>query len=70
MGDLVKLAEVNSATVLHALRMRYEEGEIYTAVGPILVATNPFEPSALCSDACMLQESSCSLSAPCLQHAS
>lgn len=46
----MQLSEVNSANVLHTLRLRYEAGEIYTAIGPILVALNPFKPIELCGD--------------------
>ena len=49
--DLVQLAEVSSGAVLHNLRARYAEGEIYTAIGPILVAVNPFRSLPLCTSA-------------------
>ena len=49
--DLCQLAEVSSGAVLHNLRLRFADGEIYTAIGPILVAVNPFEPVEQCSEA-------------------
>ena len=41
--DLVKLEEVNPPTILHALRCRFSNRQIYTALGNILIALNPFE---------------------------
>ncbi len=37
------MEEVNEATILHNLRHRFKEGDIYTKVGPILVSINPFQ---------------------------
>jgi myosin heavy subunit len=42
-SDLIKLSDVNRAAILHTLKNRFERDEIYTAVGPILVALNPFK---------------------------
>lgn len=41
--DLIKLTEVNRPGILHALRHRFKSDFIYTSVGPILVALNPFK---------------------------
>ena len=41
--DMVKMEEVNDATILHNLRHRFKIGDIYTKIGPILVSINPFE---------------------------
>ena len=43
--DMVDIDELNSATLLYNLANRYkrEEMEIYTWVGPILLALNPFK---------------------------
>jgi len=43
--DMVDLDELNKATLLYNLANRYkkEEIEIYTWVGPILLALNPFK---------------------------
>ena len=43
VDDLVKLAEVNPATIFFALRVRFEREEIYTSMGIVLVALNPFK---------------------------
>ena len=32
----------NTATVLHAIKLRYAQNEIYTYSGIVLIATNPF----------------------------
>lgn len=36
--DLVRMGEVNEATILHCLRMRFAEDTIYTNIGSILVS--------------------------------
>lgn len=41
--DLIKLMMVNLPGILNALRHRFESDLIYTSVGPILVALNPFK---------------------------
>ena len=41
--DLVNLDELNEATILHSLRVRFERDRFYTSVGTILVALNPFK---------------------------
>ena len=43
VADMVQMHEVNRASILHVLRERYAAGAIYTAMGSVLVATNPFE---------------------------
>jgi myosin heavy subunit len=42
-SDLIQLTDVHRAGILHALRHRFERDLIYTSVGPILVALNPFK---------------------------
>ena len=41
--NMVKLNELNEPTILHNLRNRYKRTEIYTYVGTILIAVNPFK---------------------------
>jgi len=41
--DMVDIDELNHATLLYNLFKRYEHDEIYTYVGPILLAMNPFK---------------------------
>lgn len=40
---MVEIDELNHATLLHNMRSRYQNNEIYTYVGPILLAMNPFK---------------------------
>jgi myosin-5 len=42
--NLVQLNFLNEPSVLHNLRARYEQDDIYTYTGPILIAINPFTP--------------------------
>jgi myosin-5 len=42
-ADLVTLEHFNEPTVVDCLRRRFENGDVYTATGPILLAVNPFE---------------------------
>ena len=51
VADLTRLEAIHTASVLHELRRRYEAGDIYTAVGPVVLAVNPFAPCDLCSEA-------------------
>jgi myosin heavy subunit len=41
--DLIKLQNVYQATILHTLHSRFVRNQIYTSIGPILVALNPFK---------------------------
>lgn len=43
IADMVEIDELNHATLLYNLYMRYAKDEIYTYVGPILLAMNPFK---------------------------
>ena len=47
--DLAMLQEVSSATLLHTLRLRYAEDLIYTAIGPVIIALNPYRPVDCCA---------------------
>lgn len=40
--DLVTLTHLNEPGILHVLRRRFEAKKIYTSVGSILVAINPY----------------------------
>ena len=48
VDDLVTLEDVTDASMLHTLRMRYEEDNIYTAIGPVCIAMNPYKPVGCC----------------------
>lgn len=41
--NMVELRELNEASILHNLRLRFRQNEIYTTVGTILVSVNPFK---------------------------
>jgi len=41
--DMVKLADLKEASILHNLRERFSQGDIYTKIGSILVSVNPFQ---------------------------
>jgi hypothetical protein len=41
--DMVRMTDVNEATILHNLRIRFMQDEIYTNIGTILVSINPFK---------------------------
>ncbi len=40
---MVDIDELNHATLMQNLAARYERNEIYTYVGPIILAMNPFK---------------------------
>ena len=42
-SDLIKLIYVHRPGILHTLRSRFMQDQIYTSIGPILVALNPFK---------------------------
>jgi Myosin head (motor domain) len=44
MDDVLHLANVTEASLLHTLRIRYKRDEIYTNAGPILISVNPYKP--------------------------
>lgn len=46
--DLVMLDDVHEATMIHTLRQRYAQNGIYTAIGPVLLAINPFKTVPAC----------------------
>ena len=41
--DMVKMEDVNEATILHNLRLRFATARIYTGIGDVLVSVNPFQ---------------------------
>ena len=46
--DLVTLKRPQEWTMLHALRERYERNVIFTAIGSVLIAINPYKPVPSC----------------------
>lgn len=49
VDDLVQLNDVNQGALLHTLRQRYARDDVYTSIGSILIAINPFKRLAACS---------------------
>ena len=45
--DLCQLPDLNEQTLLDNLQARFQAGHIYTYVGSILIALNPFKVYAL-----------------------
>ncbi|KAJ8601424.1 hypothetical protein CTAYLR_005941 [Chrysophaeum taylorii] len=43
IDDLIMLNELNEKSILHSLRIRFKEDQIYTKVSSILVSVNPFK---------------------------
>ena len=43
IADMIDIDELNHATILWNLYKRYQKDEIYTYVGPTLLAVNPFK---------------------------
>lgn len=41
--DMVRMTDTNEATILHNLKLRFSQDAIYTNIGTILVAVNPFK---------------------------
>ena len=49
--DLVALEDPSEPTMLHILRDRYEKDCIFTAIGPVLIAVNPYKSVSSCKAA-------------------
>ena len=49
VGDLTQLESISTGAVLHTLRRRHAAREIYTAIGGIVLALNPFGPTDACA---------------------
>jgi myosin heavy subunit len=43
IDDVLHLPNVNEASLLHTLRIRYKRDDIYTSAGPILISINPYK---------------------------
>eukprot|EP00934_Nitzschia_sp_Nitz4_P007240 Nitzschia sp. Nitz4//scaffold121_size67750//41550//50848//NITZ4_006072-RA/size67750-augustus-gene-0.40-mRNA-1//-1//CDS//3329534363//7230//frame0 len=43
LNDVLHLANISEASLLHNLRIRYKRDDIYTAAGPILISINPYK---------------------------
>jgi myosin heavy subunit len=43
LNDILHLANISEASLLHTLRIRYKRDDIYTSAGPILISVNPYK---------------------------
>jgi myosin-1 len=43
VNDLILLPEVGEAQVVTALAARYKDNDVYTYIGPVLIAVNPYK---------------------------
>ena len=43
VNDMTSLSFLNEPEMVECLRLRYDNKKIYTSIGPILIAVNPFE---------------------------
>lgn len=46
VDDILKLRDFSEMSLIHTLRVRYLQNEIYTNVGPILISLNPYQTIA------------------------
>ena len=53
--DLVELEDPTEYTMLHALRERYSRDTIFTSIGPVLVAVNPYKAVNSCKAASLAE---------------
>ena len=53
VNDLVQMDQVIEPTVMHNLKIRFEQSKIYTSIGNILVSVNPFKMLPLYTPAVM-----------------
>ena len=51
VDDLTRLESISTGAVLHTLRQRHTREQVYTAIGPICLALNPFRPTTDCTPA-------------------
>ena len=43
VDDMVRLGDLNEAAILNNLRLRFRQDDIYTYIGPIQIACNPYK---------------------------
>ncbi|MEE6511164.1 hypothetical protein FKM82_017625 [Ascaphus truei] len=45
--DMIRLGDLNEAGIVHNLHIRYKDNNVYTYIGAILVAVNPYQELTL-----------------------
>ena len=51
VDDFLTLPHLDEPNILHSLRVRYNQGHVYSYTGPILIAVNPWrQVCSLCTD--------------------
>ena len=55
LNDLIQLKDLSEFALLYKLMLRYHDREIYTFVGAVLVAVNPYEVLPLFSEEVIMQ---------------
>ena len=43
LNDLIQLDDLNEFSILHKIRMRFADSEVYTSISSILISVNPFK---------------------------
>ena len=55
LDDLIQLKDLSEFALLYKLRMRYNSGKIYTRVGAVLVAVNPYQSLPIFSEETIME---------------
>jgi myosin heavy subunit len=55
LDDLIQLRDLSEFALLYKLKLRYNSGKIYTRVGAVLVAVNPYESLPIFSEDTTMQ---------------
>lgn len=54
-ADLIHVASLTEEAILHNLRVRYHNDDIYTSIGDILISVNPFKQLRLYTPSVLAQ---------------
>ncbi|XP_032879418.1 unconventional myosin-X-like [Amblyraja radiata] len=56
VGDMSALSDLHEASILHNLQLRYRQDKIYTNIGSILTAVNPYKHIERLYSACTVEQ--------------